>query len=419
MLRRSSVTSLYSRFVRSSSSSSSSSSSHNLNNLNHLCSTSSNPNLCASSALDLSASASKVTDLVSFTRHYGRCYWELSKARLSMLVVATSGTGFVLGSGSAVDLSALSWTCLGTMMVAASANSLNQVFEINNDAKMKRTCQRPLPSGRISIPHAVSWASSVGLAGTALLATQANMLAAGLAASNLILYAFVYTPLKQIHPVNTWVGAVVGAIPPLLGWAAASGDISLNGLILPAALYFWQLPHFMALAYMCRDDYAAGGFRMYSLADPTGRRTALVALRNSIYLIPLGFLAYDWGVTSGWFCLESTVLTLAISAAAFSFYRDRTKEKARRMFHASLLYLPVFMSGLIIHRRSDNQQFLEDNAKGFVRSSSSVDTLELDDKNDNQKIKGRRPYQTQARPPVAYASIAPFPFLPAPSYNAP
>ncbi|MED6168428.1 Protoheme IX farnesyltransferase, mitochondrial [Stylosanthes scabra] len=126
-----------------------------------------------SSAADLSPPATKTaTDLVSLTRHYATCYWQLSKARLSMLVVATSGTGFVLGSTSAVDLSALSWTCMGTMMVAASANSLNQVFEVKNDAKMKRTFRRPLPSGRITIPHAVGWASSVGLGGTALLATQ-------------------------------------------------------------------------------------------------------------------------------------------------------------------------------------------------------------------------------------------------------
>ncbi|KAI9091949.1 hypothetical protein K1719_027884 [Acacia pycnantha] len=117
-----------------------------------------------------------------------------------------------LRQSNAVDFPALCWTCMGTMMVAASANSLNQVFEINNDAKMKRTSKRPLPSGHITIPHAVNWASSVGLAGTALIATKANMLAAGLAASNLVLYAFVYTPLKQIHLVNTWVGAVVGAV---------------------------------------------------------------------------------------------------------------------------------------------------------------------------------------------------------------
>ncbi|CAN0900440.1 Protoheme IX farnesyltransferase, mitochondrial [Linum grandiflorum] len=309
---------------------------------------------------------------VELARHYGRCFWELSKARLSMLVVATSGTGYVLGSGSVIDLAGLCWTCTGTMMVAASANSLNQAFEVSNDAKMKRTRLRPLPSGRMTVPQAVAFASSVGLAGTSMLACKTNMMATGLAASTLVLYAFVYTPLKQIHPVNTWVGAVVGAIPPLLGWAAASGEISLNAMILPAALYFWQIPHFMALAYMLRNDYAAGGYKMLSLADTSGRKTALVALRNCIYLVPLGFLAYDWGMASGWFCLESTILTLAIGASAFSFYREPTMEKAKRMFYASLLYLPIFMTGILLHRNT--------------------------------------------RPPVAYASVAPFPFLPAPSY---
>ncbi|CAL5381087.1 unnamed protein product [Camellia sinensis] len=210
------------------------------------------------------ASVSRARDVVDLARHYGWCYWELSKGCLrilfGMLVVAASGTGYVLGSGNAIDYVGLCCTRAGTMMVAASANSLKiRVFEINNGAKTKRTRQRPLPSGRITVPHAVSWASSVGAAGTALLACEANMLAAGLAASNLFLYAFVYTRLKQIHPVNTCVGAVVGAIPPLLGWVVASGQVTLNGMILPAALYFWQIPHFMALAYSCRDDYAAGG----------------------------------------------------------------------------------------------------------------------------------------------------------------
>ncbi|KAL7203998.1 hypothetical protein ACSBR2_017124 [Camellia fascicularis] len=367
------------------------------------------------------ASVSRARDVVDLARHYGRCYWELSKARLSMLVVATSGTGYVLGSGNAIDYVGLCCTCAGTMMVAASANSLNQVFEINNDSKMKRTRQRPLPSGRITVPHAVSWASSVGAAGTALLACEANMLAAGLAASNLFLYAFVYTPLKQIHPVNTWVGAVVGAIPPLLGWVAASGQVTLNGMMLPAALYFWQIPHFMALAYLCRDDYAAGGFRMFSLADASGRRTALVALRNCLYLIPLGYLAYDWGITSGWFCLESTLLAFAISGTALSFYLNRTTKNARRMFHASLLYLPVFMSGMLLHRLPDNQQFLgEENSEGITEQLSSSETLvqEIEIANCEKKAK-RSGVCTQAQPPVAYASVAPFPFLPAPTYAMP
>ncbi|KAL5679338.1 hypothetical protein ACJX0J_005723, partial [Zea mays] len=209
------------------------------------------------------------------------------------LVVATSGAGYVLGSGNIVDIAGLCCTCAGTMMVAASANTLNQVFEIKNDAKMKRTMRRPLPSGRISPAHAAMWATSVGVAGTALLAWKANGLAAGLAASNLVLYAFVYTPLKQIHPVNTWVGAIVGAIPPLLGWAAASTELSLNAMILPAALYYWQIPHFMALAYLCRNDYLAGGYRMFSFADPTGKRTAWVSLRNCLYMLPLGLFAYN------------------------------------------------------------------------------------------------------------------------------
>lgn len=335
-----------------------------------------------------------------------------------MLVVATSGAGYVLGSGSAIDIAGLGFTCAGTMMVAAAANSLNQVFEIKNDALMNRTKRRPLPSGRISLPHAVSWASSVGIAGTALLASKANILAAGLGASNLILYAFVYTPLKQIHPVNTWVGAVVGAIPPLLGWAAASGEVSLNGMLLPAALYFWQIPHFMALAYLCRDDYAAGGFKMFSLGDASGQRTAAVALRNCIYLLPLGYLAYDWGITSGWFCLESTILALAISGTALSFYFSRTTKDARRMFHASLLYLPVFMSGLMFHRVSNSEQSLAaENTQSIVELSSTSNAFEQEIENTDRQNKVKHiPPSGRRRPPVAYASIPPFPFLPAPVY---
>eukprot|EP00262_Sarcandra_glabra_P005824 TRINITY_DN17697_c0_g2_i1.p1 TRINITY_DN17697_c0_g2~~TRINITY_DN17697_c0_g2_i1.p1 ORF type:complete len:457 (-),score=77.96 TRINITY_DN17697_c0_g2_i1:115-1485(-) len=367
-----------------------------------------------------SVSVSKAREIAEAVRHYGRCYWELSKARLSVLVVATSGTGFILGSGSIIDFPALCWTCAGTMMVAASANSLNQVFEINNDAKMKRTRERPLPSGRLSVPHAAIWASSIGIAGTALLAWKANVLAAGLAASNLALYAFVYTPLKQIHPVNTWVGAVVGAIPPLLGWAAASGEVSLNGMILPAALYFWQIPHFMALAYLCRDDYAAGGFRMFSLADPSGQRTALVALRNCLYLIPLGVLAYDWGISSGWICLESAILTLSMSAAALSFYHDRTTKNARRMFHASLLYLPVFMSGLLLHRLPNNQQQLKAaNSDRLVELPFSDASVQQSENRNHQIRERKKDGGEHPRPPVSYASIAPFPFLPAPLYVTP
>lgn len=244
---------------------------------------------------------------------------------------------------------------------------------------------------------------------------QTNALAAGLAASNLLLYAFIYTPMKQLHPVNTWVGAVVGAIPPLLGWAAAAGEITLNGMILPAALYFWQIPHFMALAYLCRDDYAAGGYKMFSLTDTSGRRTALVALRNCLYLIPVGYYAYQWGLTSGWFCLESSLLTLAIGGTAISFYFNRTTKNARRMFLASLLYLPVFMSGLMFHRLYNNwQSHLEDDVD-LIAIPSSNSMEERDSIDSEKQAKNPAPVK-KVRAPVAYASAAPFPFLPAPSY---
>ncbi|PKA45780.1 Protoheme IX farnesyltransferase, mitochondrial [Apostasia shenzhenica] len=341
--------------------------------------------------------------------HYGRCYWELSKARLSLLVVATSGAGYVLGSGNALDCIGLCCTCFGTMMVAASANTLNQVFEVQNDAKMKRTRQRPLPSGRVSVGHAATWASIMGTAGTSLLYWKTNYLAAGLGAGNLFLYAFVYTPLKQIHPANTWVGAVVGAIPPLLGWAAASGEVSLSSMLLPGALYFWQIPHFMALAYLCRSDYVAGGFRMFTFVDISGWRTAWVSFRNCLYLLPVGYLAYDWGITSKWFAFESSILTLFLSAAALTFVRERTAKNARRMFRASLLYLPIFMSGMLLHRlpRTEPETLL-------FESSIEREVLVND---DEEHVHASCRIEV-ARPPVAYASVAPFPFLPAPLYSS-
>ncbi|XP_062212398.1 protoheme IX farnesyltransferase, mitochondrial-like isoform X3 [Phragmites australis] len=324
----------------------------------------------AAAAVSVSHQAGSVSDAL---RYYGRCYWELSKARLSALVVATSGAGYVLGSGNIVDIAGLCCTCTGTMMVAASANTLNQVFEVKNDAKMKRTMRRPLPSGRISPAHAAMWATSVGAAGTALLAWKTNGLAAGLAASNLVLYAFVYTPLKQIHPVNTWVGAVVGAIPPLLG------------------------------------------YRMFSFADPTGKRTAWLSLRNCLYMLPLGLLAYNWGLTSEWFSLEASLLTLGLTIGALSFVLEPSPKTARRMFYGSLLYLPAFMAGLLLHRLPN-----EEKTHRLAEKSELDGVLYGVDLQDEeraiQKGEDRKPCRVQSRPPVAYASVAPFPFLPVPIY---
>lgn len=154
---------------------------------------------------------------------------------------------------------------------------------------------------------------------THIILLQTNAITAGLGVANIALYASIYTPLKRIHPINTWVGAVVGAVPPLMGWAAASGSIEPGAMFLAAVLYFWQMPHFMALAWMCKEDYARGGHRMLSLADRTGRRTAGVAVRNALYLIPLGIMATSQGLVGPAFAYESVAVSgmFALSASAF------------------------------------------------------------------------------------------------------
>ncbi|WVZ69622.1 hypothetical protein U9M48_018384 [Paspalum notatum var. saurae] len=299
----------------------------------------------AAVAVSVSQQAGSISDAL---RHYGRCYWELSKARLSALVVATSGSGYVLGSGNIIDIAGLCCTCAGTMMVAASANTLNQVIEIKNDAKMKRTMRRPLPSGRISPAHAAMW-------------------------------------------------------------AAASTELSLNAMILPAALYYWQIPHFMALAYLCRSDYLAGGYRIFSFADPKGKRTAWVSFRNCLYMLPLGLFAYNWGLTSEWFGLEASLLTIGLTIGALSFLLEPSPKTARRMFYGSLLYLPAFMAGLLLHRLPNEQ--MPQNLTEKTELNGVLYGADLQDE-VRQKHEDRKHFRVQSRPPVAYASVAPFPFLP-------
>ncbi|KAL2622146.1 hypothetical protein R1flu_002351 [Riccia fluitans] len=346
--------------------------------------------------------------------HYGKCYFDLSKARLSSFVVLSAAVGYWVGSEEIVDWAGLGWTSVGTMLCAASANSFNQLLEIANDARMKRTMRRPLPSGRIGVPHALAFAVTCGVTGVTLLASKTNALTAELGAANIVLYTLVYTPLKQLHFINTWVGAVVGAIPPLMGWAAAAGQIDAGGWVLASALYFWQLPHFMALAFFCRHDYAAGGYKMLSLLDASGRRTASCALRNCLYLLPLGFLAQHFGVTSGYFGWENLLLTSGIGAMATLFYLKPSPETARRLFRTSLIYLPFFMSAMVFHR--------------VPRSSSRLESVEYaqqprtecapGDLDEEERPVTQSDYRTRNlhRPPIALISYAPFPFLPAPDY---
>jgi protoheme IX farnesyltransferase len=358
----------------------------------------------AATASDLAAAAAARQPRVTGMRALARDLKQLSKARLSLLVALTASTGYVLGDAvveqpSADDASdpktragwwrGLAATTAGTWLAAASANALNQLYEVRNDAAMRRTCLRPLPAGRLRPAQAAAFAVVSGAAGVGLLWRETNATTAGLGAANIALYAGVYTPLKQITAANTWVGAVVGAIPPLMGWAAATMATEADGAcssssfgaelrhpgawVLALSLFSWQMPHFMALAWLCRDDYRAGGFRMLSTTAATtgatvgagtaaelaaGRRVAAVALRHSLALVPLGAAAAWLGLTQpGWhssaLAAEAGVLAAAMVAASAAFWARPDAATARRAFRASLAYLPLLMLGMVVHRRRE------------------------------------------------------------------
>ncbi|QDZ19220.1 protoheme IX farnesyltransferase [Chloropicon primus] len=275
---------------------------------------------------------------------------QLSKARLSALVVLSAAAGFVAGSGETVEWTKLGLTSFGTFACAASANTLNQIYEVEKDKLMKRTCKRPLPTGKITPKNALIWAVGSGVVGCATLYASSNATTAALGAANIVLYAGVYTPLKQVSMWNTWVGALVGAVPPLMGWAAASGGLEPGSFVLASALHFWQLPHFFSLAWICREDYGRGGYKMLSLMDKTGKRTAACALRNCIYLLPLGFLAQHFNVATEEFTYEAAALSTVMACSALVFYTKPSVETARILFRASLLHLPLYMGSLLMHR---------------------------------------------------------------------
>jgi len=306
------------------------------------------------------------TSAVSRLRALLHDYKQLSKFRLSALVVATAAAGYAAGSEEGINWQGMGWTCLGTMLASSSANALNQAYEIINDGRMRRTLNRPLPARRMSRAHALTFAAITGAGGVWLLLEKTNETTAALGAANIALYAGVYTPLKQLSVINTWVGAVVGAVPPLMGWAAASGGLDVGAAILASGLYFWQMPHFMALAWLCRADYAAGGYKMLSLIDPSGKRTAACAFRNCMYLLPLGALATYLGVTTPYFAYESAFITGGMLLTAAKFYSSPSQGNARLLFRASLLHLPIFMIAFLLHRRPN---IGEDRIKLFAHNA--------------------------------------------------
>jgi protoheme IX farnesyltransferase len=274
-------------------------------------------------------------------------YLELSKSRIVFMVVITTASGFLFAARQ-VDPLLLLHALIGTALVAAGTNALNQYVEREHDGKMHRTRTRPLPAGRITPRAALVFSAAIAVIGTLYLGLLVNWLTAFLGAFTLTSYIFVYTPLKRVSTLCTIIGAIPGAVPPLMGWTAATNEAGLGGWIAFAILFLWQLPHFMAISWMYRDDYARGGFAMLSVRDHDGAAVAREAILYSLALLAVSVLPWFFGLSGIAYLIGATLCGAAMLAAAVRFFFDRGVRKARNLFMFSNLYLLTVMLLLVV-----------------------------------------------------------------------
>jgi protoheme IX farnesyltransferase len=275
-------------------------------------------------------------------------YVALMKPRLNALVVATSAGGFYLASPGWPPLLPMFLAGLGTALVAGGAAVLNQVYERDTDALMRRTRLRPLPAGRVAPEDARRFGVALAAAGLALLGAAANPLAVLLALATIIIYLTIYTPLKRRSPLSTLVGAVPGALPALIGWTAGRGQASAGGWALFAIVFLWQIPHFMAIAWMYRDDYQRAGFPMLSVIEPDGRRAGRQALIYAAALVPASIAPTFAGVAGGAYAWLAAALSAALFVLAARFAVTRSDASARALFFGSIVYLPLVWAAMMI-----------------------------------------------------------------------
>ena len=271
----------------------------------------------------------------------------LVKARLTLMVLITTAVGFYMGAET-VTVSILIHVLLGTALVASGAQALNQYLEKEHDAKMTRTANRPIPAGRIRPEMALLYGGVAGAIGLVWLALTVNLMTSVVGAVTLVSYVLIYTPLKRVTPMNTVIGAVPGALPALMGWTAAQATISTEGWALVAILFFWQLPHFFAISWMYRDEYARAGFAMLSVNDMTGERTSQHALNYTIGLVPFALAPFILRLAGSAYLAGAAILSVIFVIYAFRFTRNLTVVSARQLFYYSLLYLPLLL-GLMVY----------------------------------------------------------------------
>lgn len=283
----------------------------------------------------------------------GRSRWldfvELTKPRIALLVLFTVAIGAMLASPAAPDLTLLLNTLLGTALVAAGASALNQLLERHSDARMRRTENRPLPSGRLQPLEVLAFGAVLSVTGLVWLAvTGRHPLAVAVAAITHLTYVFVYTPLKSRSTLNTLIGAVPGALPPVIGWTSVTGTLDLPALLIFLIVFLWQVPHFLAIAWMYRDDYSRAGLMMLPTVDVDGSMTARQMLLYSLALVPVSLLPVFYQKAGWLYGLGGLALGVMFLIAACGFFREHSRERARRVLRASLIYLPALLALMLL-----------------------------------------------------------------------
>ncbi|GIU75087.1 MAG: protoheme IX farnesyltransferase [Bryobacteraceae bacterium] len=280
-----------------------------------------------------------------------RAYLELTKPRITWLILMSTGIGFYFGLAGALNWALLAHCLLGTALIASGTATLNQWYERDADSRMRRTAARPIPSGRVAPRQALLFGIALLAAGELELAFGVNALAAWLGLLTVASYLLLYTPLKQKTWWSTAVGAFPGAMPPLIGFAAAHGRLTLESWVLFAIIFLWQFPHFYAIAWMYREDYGRAGIRMLPVIEPDGRSTARQVLAFSLLLIPASLLPGFLAMTSHWYLAAALLLGALFLRAAVRLSRQRTAQNARGVLKASVLYLPLLYLALLAGSR--------------------------------------------------------------------
>jgi protoheme IX farnesyltransferase len=287
---------------------------------------------------------------VSFALSRGKAFVELLKVRLSMLVAFSCAFGYGLAAPGNIHWTTLVMVTFGGFLLSGASGCINQILEMDYDKVMTRTMNRPLPTGRVSRQEAIVFAAVCFLISMGILWIYTNALTVVLSFVSMILYSFVYTPLKRVGPVAVFVGAIPGALPPLIGWIAATGSVSYEAMIIFGIQFIWQFPHFWAIAWVADDDYKKAGFKLLPSGGGKDINTAIQIMIYTMFLIPLGLLPAKFGITGLDSAIVATVCGIAFFAQTFSLMKTGSRQSARRIMFGSFLYLPIVQIAFLLDK---------------------------------------------------------------------